>query len=478
MVAARGRARKRNRERSAGTMKTNDLGNDRIRPLVLKLALPSMLAQLINVLYGIVDRIFISAIPQVGELALAGIGVCGPIVTLITSFAVLVGLGGAPLLAMRLGEGNRDGARAILANCTVLLAALSAVLTAGVFWLRVPLLRAFGADGALMPYAEPYMRYITLGIIFSVGATGLNQFIICQGFSTAGMLTIALGALTNIVLDPVFIFVLDLGCAGAAIATSLSQAVSFVFVLCFLCSSRPHVRIGLKGLSAKIMRRVLKFGFSPFIILATDSVVIIALNSALARFGGAQSAMLIACATITQSYMQLISMPLLGLSGGTQPLISFNFGARKIDRIRQGERFIMKTGLVFTGVMLLATQFACAPFARIFTRDAALIDFSVRAIRVYTLMIVPMTFQYCLVDALTALGVARIAMTLSLNRKLAMLTLTLLMPAAGMGAFSAFWAEPIADLYASIVSTLVFWRVFEPLMQRRLQMPADQALYG
>jgi Na+-driven multidrug efflux pump len=353
-------------------------------------------------------------------------------------FAVLVGLGGAPLLAMRLGEGNRDGARAILANCTVLLAALSAVLTAGVFLAsRAAFARFWRRRRADALCRAVYALYYA-GDYFQRRRDRAESVYHLPGVFHGRMLTIALGALTNIVLDPVFIFVLDLGCAGAAIATSLSQAVSFVFVLCFLCSTRPHVRIGLKGLSAKIMRRVLKFGFSPFIILATDSVVIIALNSALARFGGAQSAMLIACATITQSYMQLISMPLLGLSGGTQPLISFNFGARKIDRIRQGERFIMKTGLVFTGVMLLATQFACAPFARIFTRDAALIDFSVRAIRVYTLMIVPMTFQYCLVDALTALGVARIAMTLSLNRKLAMLALTLLMPAAGMGAFSLF----------------------------------------
>ncbi len=457
-------------------MKKTDLGGDAIRPLVLKLALPSMLAQLVNVLYGIVDRIYISAIPGVGEQALAGVGVSAPIATLITSFAMLICVGGAPLLAMRLGEGNHKGAEDILANCVLMLAVLSAVLTAAVLLSKNALLRAFGASETLMPFAEPYLRYLAMGIVFSLGATGLNQFIICQGFSTAGMLTVVIGAVTNIILDPVFIFALDLGCAGAAIATVLSQMVSFGFVLWFLLSRRTRVRIRLGGYAPRIMRRVLGFGVSPFVIVASDSVVIIALNSVLQYVGGPQGDSLIACATITQSYMQLISMPLLGLSGGTQPLLSFNYGARKVERIRQGERSIVQTGLVFTAAMFLLTQFAPALFAGIFTRDAALIAESVRATRIYTLAIIPMTLQYCFVDGLTALGVARAAMSLSLARKLLMIGMTLFLPMY-FGAFSAFWAEPIADLISSVISTVVFLHIFQPLMNRRLSMPEGQALY-
>lgn len=457
-------------------MRSNDLGNDAIRPLVLRLALPSMLAQLINVLYGIVDRIYIAALPGVGELALAGVGVSVPIVTLVNSFAALVGVGGAPLAAMRMGEGNREGAQSILANCAAMLAVLSVILTAVLYLGRDSLLRAFGASETLMPYAGPYMSCIALGTVFSLGAAGLNQFIICQGFSAAGMTTVALGALANIALDPIFIFALDMGCAGAAVATVISQALSFLFVVGFLLSKRPPVRLSFRGLCAKTMRRVLSFGFSPFIILATDSVIIIALNSVLQRAGGLQGDLYIACATITQSFMQLITMPLLGLSCGTQPLLSFNYGARKVERIREGEKFIVRMGFAFTGAMFILSQFAFAPFARIFTQDAELLALSVRAMRVYTLCIVPLTLQYCFVDGLTALGIAKIAMTLSLTRKMSMLAMTLAFPQL-WGAFGAFWAEPAADLLASVISTCVFLRIFPSLMTRRLQMAEGQALY-
>ncbi|MDO4356431.1 MAG: MATE family efflux transporter, partial [Clostridia bacterium] len=270
-----------------------------------------------------------------------------------------------------------------------------------------------------------------------------------------------------VALDPIMIFALDMGCTGAALATILSQAVSFALCLGFLLSNRSQVRIRAGGYSLKVMARVLKYGFSPFIILATDSVVIIALNSVLQRHGGAQAELWIAAATITQSYMQLITMPLLGLTGGTQPLLSFNLGACALDRIREGMRMILKFGLIFTAAMFVASQFLPSLFARIFTRDPELISASVRAIRAYTLCVVPMTLQYCFVDALTALGVPHISMALSLTRKVNMTAWTILLPLLGMGAFSAFYAEPIADLCAGVLSTLVFRKTFEPLLARR-----------
>lgn len=448
-------------------MKGNDLGRDAIVPLVLRLAVPTMLAQLVNVLYGIVDRIFISMIPEVGAQALAGVGVCGPIVTLITSFAMLVGVGGSPLMAMRMGEERREEAERILANCALMLLALAALMTLTVALAGDRLLATFGASAALMPYAGPYLHVITAGILFSIGAAGLNQFIICQGASGMGMISVVTGALTNVALDPIMIFALDMGCMGAALATILSQAVSFALCLGYLLSRRAQVRIRVGGYSLKVMASVLKFGFSPFIILATDSVVIIALNSVLQRHGGAQAELWIAAATITQSYMQLITMPLLGLTGGTQPLLSFNLGACALDRIRQGMRMILKFGLIFTAAMFVASQFLPSLFARIFTGDPELISASVRAIRAYTLCVVPMALQYCFVDALTALGVPHISMALSLARKVNMTVWTILLPLLGLGAFSAFYAEPIADLCAGVLSTLVFRKTFEPLLARR-----------
>jgi len=457
-------------------LKGNDLGRDAIGPLVLKLAIPSMLAQLVNVLYGIVDRIYISNMPDVGELALAGIGVSGPISTLITSFALLVGVGGAPLMAMRMGEGNQKGAEDILANCALMMAVLSAVMTAFVLIFKDRLLLAFGASEALMPYAEPYLKVLGVGAVFSLGTLGLNQFIICQGFSTAGMLTVMIGAVTNIALDPLFIFGLDMGCVGAAIATVISQMISFGFVVWFLLK-KAHVRLKIGGYSGRIVRRVLLFGISPFVIGATDSVVVIGLNSVLQRYGGMQGDALIAAATITQSYMQLICMPLGGLSGGTQPLLSFNYGARKVDRIRQGEKVIVRTGFIFTAAMFLISQFVPGGFARIFTQDAGLIETAARAIRVYTMAIIPLTLQYCFVDGLTALGIAKVAMTLSVTRKGTMLLLTLIFPMF-FGAFSAFAAEPVADFLSSIISTTVFLLIFKPLMKKRMEMSEDAPLYG
>ena len=452
------------------------MGRDAVGPLVLRLAIPSMLGQLVNVLYGIVDRIYISNIPGVGEQALAGVGVSGPISMFVTSFALLVGVGGAPLMAMRMGEGNKKGAEDILANCVLMMAALAGILTAAVLIFKNQLLMTFGASEALMPYAEPYLRYLGMGVVFSMGTLGLNQFIICQGYSTEGMLTVVIGAVANILLDPLFIFGFDMGCAGAAIATVLSQMISFGFVVWFLLK-KASVRIRCGGYSLKIMKRVLLFGISPFVIGATDSVVVIGLNSVLQRYGGMQGDALIAAATITQSYMQLITMPLGGLSAGTQPLLSFNYGARQVDRIKEGERVIVRTGFIFTAAMFLVSQFASGGFARIFTSDAALLETAARAIRVYTMAIIPLTLQYCFVDGLTALGIAKVAMTLSVTRKGTMLVVTLLLPVF-FGAFSAFWAEPIADLAASTISTAVFLKIFNPLMKRRLEMPEDAPLYG
>lgn len=458
--------------------KINDLGKDKISTLVFKLAIPSMLAQMVNVLYGIVDRVYIGNIKGVGAVALAGVGVCSPIVTLISSFAFLIGIGGAPLLAMRMGEKNKQGADAILANAFLMLTALSGILTVLFVSLKQPLLLMFGASSATYEYANTYFTICALGSFFALMAAGLNQFIICQGFSNIAMLTVVAGAFTNIVLDPIFIFTLNLGVAGAAIATVISQALSCTLVLLFLFGKRVHVKITFFGYSLRIMKRILAFGLSPFLIIATDSIIMIVLNSVLQRYGGAENGdMLITCATIVLSCFQIISMPLGGITGGTQPILSYNYGAKNTKRIRQAVRYILCLSLGFVSVMLIIMQCFPSFFVSIFTQDKLYYETAIYGIRIFTVGIIPMAFQYTVVDALTALGVAKVAVSLSMFRKTLFLLTTIFMPMM-FTAQSAFFAEPVADCVAGLVSSAVFCLIIGKLLLRREQMPEGESLYA
>ena len=305
----------------------NDLGQDSIWKLVLRLALPAMAAQFMNVLYSIVDRIYIGNIPGEGSLALAGAGICLPIVTLLSSFGTLVGLGGSILMAMRMGEGKLEKARQILANCFFLLILFSAILTVLFLLSKDTLLFWFGASEATFPYADTYLTIYTGGTFFALMAMGLNYFITCQGFAGFGMFTVVLGALANLILDPIFIFVFDLGVAGAAIATVLSQLLSCIFAVSFLFGKEPRVTISFGNYNRRLMTQILSVGLPPFLILATDSLILIILNTVLSKTGGNEADLLITAVTIVQSYMAMITGPMLGISSGTQAIISYNYGA-------------------------------------------------------------------------------------------------------------------------------------------------------
>ena len=306
----------------------NDLRRDDIRLLVRRIALPGMLAQFVSVLYSIVDRMYIGHIPEIGEVALAGVGVCGPVVTMIGSVASLVGLGGAPLMSIRMGEGDEEGARKILSNCFVMLSVFAVALMAAVIPLRRPMLMFFGASEDTLPYADEYFLWYMTGTVFALLATGMNSFVTAQGFARKAMFSVLLGAVMNIVLDPVFIFALDMGVRGAAIATVISQAFSCAYALRFLLGRRAPIRIERPRLESAIIRRVLLLGFTPFSIIAVDNAMIIAMNAVLQRYGGAgEGDLLITVATIVQSFMLVVTMPLGGISGGTQPILSFNYGA-------------------------------------------------------------------------------------------------------------------------------------------------------
>ena len=452
--------------------RTNDLGRDPVFPLVCRLAIPTMLAQLVSVLYSIVDRMYIGNIPDIGDLALAGVGVCGPIVTLLGSFANLVGLGGSPIMAMRMGEGDRKAAGRVLSNSFFMLVALAAVLTALFLLLKEHLLMWFGASTATFGYADSYLTIYTAGTFFALMATGMNSFLIAQGFSGLGMATVVLGAVLNIALDPVFIFVLDLGVAGAAIATVLSQMASCAFVLCALLRKTMPVPLRWGGFDRRIMGRIVTFGLSPFLIIATDSVLLIVLNTVLQRFGGPELGdTLVTCATIVQSYLLLITMPMGGLTLGTQPVVSFNYGAGNGKRIKTAMKSIVGLCLTFCAIMMVVTHTLSPLFVRLFTGDGELIARSVGYIKVFTAMILPLAIQYPLVDETTALGHVRLALFCSLFRKTVFLSCLLLLPAL-VSAEATFLSEPIADAVAATVTTILFLRFFPKILRERQGGPA------
>lgn len=443
------------------------LGERSIVRLVLSLAIPSMLAQFVNVAYGIVDRIYIGNLQGIGEVALGGVGVCGPLTTIISSFAYLVGLGGAPLVAIRLGEGDGGGAKRILANAFVMLIGISVVLTAIVALFGDTFLRWFGATGDLFPYASDYLYVYNTGTFFALMAAGLNCFIIAQGRAGLGMLTSVIGAVSNIALDPLFIFTFGMGVKGAALATVLSQLFSALFALCVLFFRKDMVRISFGSYNGKSILKILALGVSPFLIIATDSVMLLALNSVLASYGGQQAGIYISASTIMLSFMQVVTLPLGGITSGTQPLLGFNYGAGKIDRVKKGETVIVVCSLIYTTVMFVFARLGAGLFVALFNASGQLARLSVEFIAIYTSMIIPLALQYAFVDGLTGLGIARIAVVLSMLRKIAvMLPLTFIFPLF-LGAEGALYAEPVADALSAVVSTVVYLVTINKILEKR-----------
>lgn len=444
----------------------NDLGKDSIKRLVLRIALPSMLAQLVSVLYSIVDRMYIGHMPQAGDLALAGVGVSGPVVTLVGSFACWVGMGGLPLMSMFLGEEKEEKAKQVLANSFLMLCTMAVALTGALLFVKGPMLRLFGASDATFPYADGYFTVYMAGTVFSLLSVGMNQFVIGQGFAKIGMFSVLIGAVSNILLDPLFIYAFGMGVQGAALATVLSQLLSCVYVLAFLLGRRTPVRITFGGYDWKVMKKILALGFSPFLIIALDSIMIISLNAIVQRYGGAQADMLVTCATIAQSFMLVVTMPLSGLTGSTQGILAYNYGARRTDRVLAAQRAIILLGVLYTALMFLFAWIGGKLFVSFFTTDAAVTAEAVRAIRISTLAIVPLAVQYEIVDGFTALGCVRYALPLSAFRKLAYFAALFLLPAF-FGARSVFYAEVVSDVLGPVVSGAVYLLCIRGLMERR-----------
>lgn len=444
----------------------NDLGKDDIKRLVIRIAIPSMLAQFVNVLYSVVDRMYIGNIAEIGEKALAGVGVCGPIVTMISAFASLVGIGGSPLMSIKMGEGSEKEAKKILANSFLMLAVISVITTAGALLLKNNLLMWFGASETIFPYANQYITIYLLGTIFALMAVGMNQFIICQGFAKVGMKSVTLGAIINIILDPVFILVLEMGVRGAALATVLSQMASCAFVLLFLFSKKVPIRISFGGYEWRIIRKITVLGMTPFLIIAFDNVLIITLNAALQHYGGAEGDKLLTCATIVQSFMLMVTMPLGGITGGTEPILGYNFGARRTDRVIRAQKYIACFALVFTSVMFIASQTLPHYFVRIFTHNEEYISLTVWAIRIYTVGIIPLALQYVVVDGFTGMGVASVAIFLSMFRKVLYLGGVFVLPVL-FGVTSIFYTEAISDFGGTVMSIAVYIVLIRKILNRR-----------
>lgn len=444
----------------------NNLGEDPIGKLVMRLAIPSMFAQFVSVLYSIVDRMFIGNIKEIGEVALAGVGVCGPIVTLLSSFAALLGIGGAPLMSMKMGAKDEKGAEKILANCFLMLLVISGVLMVVAFLLKEKMLWWFGAGERTFSYANEYITIYLMGTVFALLTVGMNQFIICQGFAKIGMISVLIGAVCNIILDPICIFVFHMGVKGGAFATILSQMASCIFVLQFLFSKKVPIRITFGGYHKNIMKRVLTLGFTPFIIIAFDNILIISLNAILQKYGGVRGDMLLTCGTIVQSFMLLVTMPLGGITGGTQAILAYNYGAGNAERIKKAEKYIAAYALVFTGILFLTAQIIPQYFVKIFTQNEAYISLTVWAIKVYTLGIIPLALQYTIVDGFTGMGIANLAISLSFFRKglyfLGIFLIPVFFPIENV-----FFTEPITDIISAIVSTIVYFSFIGKILRKR-----------
>lgn len=436
--------------------KTNDLGKGNIGKLLISLAAPAIVAQLVNVLYNIVDRIFIGRMDN-GELAMAGVGVAFPILMLISAFSALIGMGGAPLCAIKMGEKNNDEAEKIMSNSFSMLLIISVILTTIFLIFKEPILFAFGASEATIGYALEYLSIYVLGTIFVQIALGMNPYINTQGFANIGMMTVIIGAIINIILDPIFIFVFDLGVKGAALATVAGQMVSALWVLKFLFGGKSILKIRKKYMipEPKVVASTVSLGVSPFIMQSTESLVLISLNTRLSMFGGDIA---VGAMTIMSSIMQIVVMPLQGLSQGAQPIISYNYGAKQMDRVKKTFKLTLISCIGYTVIMCSLLMIFPNLFVSIFNNKPELVAVTTWAIRIYFAGIFVFGAQVACQQTFLALGQAKISLFLALLRKVVLLIpLIYILPRFFENKLmGVLMAEPIADILATLTTVTCF----------------------
>ena len=446
---------------------TNPMETGSIPKLLAQLAIPAVVAQIINLLYNIVDRIYIGHIPGIGAAALTGVGLFAPILMLLNAFAMLVGSGGAPRAAIAMGKKDHDTAEKIVGNCFTLLTGLAVILTI-LFYISAPtLLKLFGASSATMSYATAYARIYILGSFFVLIVLGMNPFITTQGFAKISMMTTVIGAVINIILDPVFIFVLGMGVRGAALATVLSQAVGAIWILCFLTGKKTILRLKKENmrLEVRVFGPCLALGISTFVMLSTESLLSISFTNSLSRYGGDVA---VGAMTIITSINQLVAMPVQGICQGGQPIISYNYGADKPERVKKAffTQFCACVAYTFTfwAVIMLFPQI----FASIFTANKELVEYSSWALRIYMAGIFSTGFQISCQQSFMALGQAKVSLLLACLRKIVLLIpLIFILPNFfDNKVFAVFLAEPVSDIIAAAVTTITFFTLFNSILKK------------
>ncbi len=463
--------------RTRGEKNMNDdkefLGKEPVGKLLLRLALPTVAAQLINMLYNIVDRIYIGHIPGIGATALTGVGVCMPLILIVSAFAALVGNGGAPRASIFMGKKDNETAEKILGNCFTLQIIISVILTVVLLVWNRDFLMAFGASENTIEYAVNYMNIYALGTIFVEVTLGMNAFITAQGFAKTGMLSVLIGAVANIILDPIFIFGLDMDVRGAALATILSQALSCTWVVWFLCGKKTTLRLRRRniGLQPGIVLPCVALGTSVFVMQASESVISVCFNSSLQKYGGDIA---VGAMTILTSVMQFAMLPLQGLGQGAQPVISYNYGADNVGRVRATYRLLLKASLSYSCLLWLIVMLFPQGFAAMFTTDAQLMEYTKTALRVYMAAALLFGIQIACQMTFNALGRAVESIVVAVVRKFVLLIpLIYIMPAVLRSdrTMAVYMAEPVADTIAVTFTAVLFAIQFKKTLAKLEKKP-------
>lgn len=444
-----------------------DLGKEPIGKLLFMLAVPAIASQVVNALYNMVDRMYIGHIADVGATALTGVGVCFPIIMIISAFAALVSMGGAPRASIMMGQKDNKGAEKILGNCFSALVITAIVLTVVVLVFQQPLLMMFGASENTLPFAERYLFIYAIGTLFVQLTLGMNAFVSAQGFSKISMMTVVIGAITNIILDPILIFMLDMGVQGAALATVLSQAVSAIWVLKFLTGKQTMIRLKKENfkIDTSILLPSMALGIAPFIMQATESLLVLCFNSSLLNYGGDLA---VGAMTILSSVMQFAMLPLQGFTQGGQPIISYNYGANDPLRVKKAFKLLLCCCLAYSAILWALAEFVPQMFIAIFTNDPALEEITMWALRVYMGGCLLFGAQIACQQTFIALGNAKTSAFLAMFRKIIVLIpLIYILPMfIEDKVFAVFLAEPIADILAVCTTVALFILEFKKLMKK------------
>ncbi len=452
-----------------------NLGEGNVGKLMFRLALPAITAQIINLLYNLVDRMYIGHLKGIGAAALTGVGVTLPVILAISAFAYLFSAGGAARASIMMGKKKNDEAERILGNCTAVLILAALVLTVFFQFFGRSILMIFGASENTIGYAWDYMQIYSLGTIFVQIALGLNNFINAQGYAAMGMLSVIIGAGTNIILDPILMYVFDMGVRGAALATIISQALSAVWILAFLSSRRSFLKLKLKNLriSGKILGPCIALGAAPFVMQFTESILNICFNVSLKAYGGDIAVGVMA---VLSSVMQFALLPIMGMTQGSQPIISYNYGAGKLERVRRAFRVLLKCSVIYAIILWALAMLFPQMFMRMFTTDAEYIAMGTWSMRVYTAAICVMGVQYACQQTFVALGNARTSLWLALLRKVFLLIpLIFILPRIFKEnqVFAVFLAEPVADVVAASTTAVLFWRFLKKIMNSGGEIQGD-----